>query len=136
MRINKTIIVRAVFAIWIILWINFILRDVFRKRYFYDYKTLIKRDEEGRRSYVYGDDFYSFLKFSKKTLHENFTYGFIGIKDLSLAYRRAVYYLYPLIESDNPDYILVYNRAGFQKRGYEIFAKLNHKKYILKKSRN
>ena len=136
MRINKTIIIRAVFAIWIILWVNFILRDLFRKKYFYEYRTLLKRNQEGRRSHVYGDDFYSFLKFSKKKLPEGSTYRFIGVKDLSLAYRRAVYYLYPLIESDNPDYILVYNKAGFQKRGYEFLAELSHKKYILKKSQN
>lgn len=133
MKLDKRNIIRLIFAIWIVLWINFILRDLFRKGYFYDYKTLIKRDEEGRRSYVYGDYFYSFLKFVKEKLPQGATYKFMDEKDYSLDYRRTVYHLYPLLQSDNPDYILAYNLPDYQKSGYELFAKLDNNRFILRK---
>ncbi len=134
MKINKTIITRAVFAIWIILWVNFILRDLFKKGYFYDYMALIKRDTEGKRSYVYGDYLYPLLKFSKQKLPGGSTYRFIDDEKYSINYRRAVYYLHPLLQSDKPDYILVYN-STYRKKGYTIFAELDSNRYILKRTK-
>ena len=135
MKINKIIIIRAVFAIWIILWVNFILRDLFRKGYFCDYMALIKRDTEGKTSYVYGDYLYPLLKFSKQKLPVGSTYRFIDDEEYSINYRRAAYYLYPLLQSDKPDYILVYNTI-YRKRGYTIFAELDSNRYILKRTKN
>lgn len=135
MKINKTIIVRAVFAIWIILWVNFILRDLFGKGYFCDYMALIKRDTEGKTSYVYGDYLYPLLKFSKQKLPVGSTYKFIDDEEYSINYRRAVYYLYPLLQSDKPNYILVYN-TSYRKKGYTIFAELDSNRYILKRTKN
>ncbi len=135
MKINKTIIIRTVFAIWIVLWVNFILRDLFRKGYFYDYMALIKRGAEGKRSYVYGDYLYPLLRLSKQKLPFGSTYRFIDDEEYSINYRRAVYYLYPLLQSDKPDYILVYN-STYRKKGYTIFAELDSNRYILKRTKN
>ena len=135
MKIDKTVLIRAAFAVWIILWINFILRDLFKKGLFYDYAALIKRDAEGRRSYVYGDYLYAFLRLSKQKLPAGSTYSFIDGKEYSIDYRRSAYYLYPLLQSDKPDYILVYNTA-YQKKGYTLFAELDSNRYILKRVKN
>lgn len=136
MKINKMIIIRIIFIIWAILWINFILRDLFKKKYLKDYMILIGRNEDSRRSYVYGDSFYEFLKFSKNKLSPQSTYRLIGVKDYSIEYRRAVYYLYPIIESDKADYILVFNKNGYKERGYLRFAALDDSRFILKKIKN
>lgn len=116
MNINKIKTKEAVFIIWIILWIGFMFRDLFIKGDFQDYKAMIGKSEEARRSYVYGGDFYSFLKQSKEKLGGGHTYKITGIETLSLDHRRAVYYLYPSLESDDPDYSLVYKKGGDLKK--------------------
>lgn len=105
MKIDKNI-TKIVVLIWFLVWINFVFRDLFGHGHLRDYIELIKRDAEGRRAYTYGDNLYEFLKFTKDTMPPGRTYKFTGIKPLSLAHRRAVYYLYPLLEKDNPDYML------------------------------
>jgi len=133
MKINKTLIIRSIFIAWVVLWINFMCRDLFKKGYFNDYKILIKKDKEGKRSYVYGDNFYEFLKYSKDSIPKISTFNIIGVEELSLEHRRAVYFLYPLLESDSPDYILVYNNPEYKKDKYALFKMLDNNRYILKK---
>lgn len=130
---DRDTFIKIVIAIWIILWINFIIRDLFVRGTFYDYVSLIKRNENERRAYVYGDDFYQFLEFSKRELPSYATYDLISVEDLSLKYRRAVYYLYPLLESRAAEYLLVYNKSEYSNLHYRLFARHDDTGVILRK---
>ncbi len=137
----KRKILIGIFAVWIILWIGFIARELFRKRYFYDYKILLSRSLEGKHSYVTGDAFYEFLTFCNDKLPKGTKYdlaGILGGKDIidgSIDKRRAVYYLYPNMPDKKAHFILIYDKLGVRKTGYSIFAELDDKRYILKKAR-
>ena len=43
------------------------------------------------------------------------------------------YYLYPLLEEDSPDFILVFNKPGYSRAGYGMYADFGEKSFILKK---
>jgi hypothetical protein len=106
---------KIIIIIWLVLWINFLARDLFVHGYLRDYSELLNRDAEGKRAYTYGDDLYKFLKFAKSAIPLNNSYKLIGLENLSLAHRRAIYYLYPLIEKDKPDYVLNVKQATLKK---------------------
>ena len=131
-KVRKNIF-RIILIIWVILWVNFIARDLFRKGYIRDYRALIKRDAEGKRSYTYGDRFYEFLKFAKSTIQGKSDYEFVGVDDGSLASRRGIYYLYPCLKKEGPEYLLVYNVPGYRRDGFSLYAKLDNERFILKK---
>jgi len=124
-------LVLGIFVIWITLWVNFTLRDLFKKGDLRDYSALVKKSGDRKRAYVYGENFYDFLTFAKKHIPPGKSYRFEGPGDLSLMARRAVYYLYPMVESENPDYILVFNdgkgRSGILKTGTGRFQKFRRK---------
>lgn len=127
-------ILKLILAIWIMLWLAFTIRGLIKKGNFYDYKILLSRPLEGKRSYVTGDRFYTFLLFCNKNLPRGAGYGWIGIEEGSLDKRRAAYYLYPHLEkTDGAEFILVYDKPNMIIGGYEIFAKLDEARYILKK---
>ena len=121
------------FCVWGVLWINFIARDLYKKKHIYEYKRLVTANAEQKHSLTYGEHFYEFLMFSKKQIPENSYYELIGIKELSLAWRRGVYFLYPKLMKPGAEYILVYDEPTYRKDGYRVFAKLDEKRYILKK---
>ena len=82
-----------ILIIWVVFWINFTARDLFKKGLLKDYKILISKSYEGKVSYTYGDDFFDLLKFSKGNIPNASTYKFIGIEEGSLESRRGIYYL-------------------------------------------
>ena len=127
-------ILKILFVVWIILWVNFIIRDLFVRGYFEDYKNLAKKNAEEKRSYAYGDYLFNFLEFSKKSLPEGANFGLVGIDELSLDGRRSIYYLYPYVKRDNPNFILVFKKAGFRKNGYKLYRKLDNASFILKRT--
>lgn len=126
-------ILKIAFLVWMILWIWFVIRDLFLKDNINSYRVLITRSLEGKHSYVTGDRLYEFLAFSTGSLPAGASYNFTGIEPDSIENRRAVYYLYPLIQQENPDYILVYGRPGFEEEGYALAAKMDESRYILKR---
>jgi hypothetical protein len=112
----------AALAVWIILWANFLMRDLFRGGSLRDYKRLMRKNSEERRRYTYGERFYDFLNFAKDKIPPGSTYKFAGPGTLlqgerSLMYRRGVYYLYPLIEEAAPDYYLLFYREDPARTG-------------------
>lgn len=123
------------FLVWVVLWIWFVVRDLFLKDNIDSYRVLLTRSLEGKRSYVTGDRLYEFLKFTAGKLPKEVFYNFIGLTPDSIENRRAVYYLYPLIEKEKPDYILVYDRPGFEEEGYALAAKMDESRYILKRKK-
>jgi len=125
--------VPIVIAVWLLLWINFITRDLFKHGRLEDYKILIASDAYGKHAYTYGERFYEFLKFARESMPEHADYNFAGVKDMSLDSRRGIYYLYPALKNEFPAYILVYNVPGFKKERFRIHAKLDNARFILKR---
>lgn len=142
-KINYRSIFRILFYIWIILWLNFIARDLIKKRYFNDYRILLSCDEASKRSYIYGDDLFEFIDFCKDALPKSSNYNFISLEkpylesiDLeepSLEYRRAIYYLYPHIKKKKADFLLVFNKPGFRKKEYTLYKRLDNFSFILRR---
>lgn len=131
-------ILKYAFAIWVILWFFLTARELFIKDKINDYKILLSRSLEGKRSYVTGDSFYEFLTFCKNSMPEGATYGLLILGegfDRSIYKRRASYYLYPDMERDEPNFILVYDEPDVKMAGYRMFAKLKGNRYILKRTK-
>ena len=99
-------ILKIVFAVWVALWAIFFARELFIKNNLRDYEALLSRTLEGKHAYVTGDKLYGFLSHCKQAMSDNSTYRFVGIEEGALERRRAVYYLYPNIESNNPGFII------------------------------
>ena len=130
---NKKNIFIIVLSVWLILWVNFMLRDLFVHGEMSDYENLIGKSEEGKRAYVYGEYLYGLLVFAKGRIPENGSYAFIGVEPYTIEYERSVYYLYPLLESKDPEYLIVCNRAQYAKEPYKPFAELDKDRFILKR---
>ena len=118
--------------VWIVLWVNFMMRDLIKRGDLHDYKALIARDANGKKSYTYGDYSFEFLNFCKNTLPKSADYNFIGIEEFSLSQRRAIYYLYPHIKKQKADFLLVFNKPGFKRKGYVLYKKLDNSRFILR----
>ena len=128
---KKKILV-AIFVAWVVLWLSFTARELFRKGHLYDYAELATRSLEGKRSYVSEDRFYEFLVFCNARLPESASYRLLGVDPVSHAQRRASYYLYPHLEEGGAGFVLVYDEPAAPKEGYEVFAILDDTRYILK----
>lgn len=72
---------------------------------FKKFKALAFRSVEEKRVYILGEDLDMFLKTCKVEIPESGTYKIAGDLDEHNRYR-MVYYLYPRLRSDRPDYIL------------------------------
>ena len=118
---------------WIAIWVNFIARDLFVKGYFNGYKTLALQNSRGKASFTYGKRLFDFLNFCKENLPQLAEYDFIGIKETTLAGRRAIYYLYPHVKNRDARFLLVFEKPGFDKEGFKLFKKLDNSRFILKR---
>ena len=119
--------------VWIAIWVNFITRDLFVKGYFKEYKTLALKDSQGKASFTYGKRLFDFLNFCKENLPQSAGYDFIGIKEPTIAGRRAIYYLYPHVKNRNARFLLVFEKPGFKRNGFKLFKKLDSSRFILKR---
>lgn len=129
---NKKIFA-ILFLVWVLIWAHFIIRELFFKGGAAEYGSLISRSLDGKRSYVTGDSLYEFVRFSTHVLPEGASYEWAGSEEGSLDKRRAVYYLYPLMESKGAEYFLGYKTPRPTGGDYEIFAGLDADRYILRK---
>lgn len=136
MRIKYVPLLRLVFVVWVVLWVNFMIRDLTKGGGFKEYKALLSRNAEGKVSYVYGDRLFEFLKFSKANLPKGAAYDTVGtelsVRD-SADSRRAVYYLYPHMKVSGAEYLLVFDMPGYIRPGYDIFKVLDDRRFILHK---
>ena len=127
---------KMVFLVWIILWAWFLIRDLLLKDNLNDYRNLFARSSlEGKHSYVTGDRLYEFIIFCASNMPPGSSYKFAGLEEESIENRRAVYYLYPMIEKKDAEYILIYDRPGTAAKGYSMLKKLDDSRYILKKEK-
>ena len=131
---GKRAVSRIILAAWIIIWVIFLIRPYFKKGLLNEYSSLLKLSTEEKRAHVTGEKLYAFMKFCKDSVKEPATYKMVGIEDYSIEHRRLRYYLYPLIEKENPEYIFVYKTKGFSLHGYKAFSSLDTETYILRKT--
>jgi hypothetical protein len=120
-------------AVWAVLWAIFIARELFMKGSLRDYRQLLSRPLDGKRSYVTGDRLYDFIAFAAKEVPEGGHYKVVGFDRDPIDEERAAYYLYPRLKDDNGDFVLVYGRPGMSQPGFGTMAQLNEANYILKK---
>ena len=129
----KYTILKIVFAVWVGLWLFFFARELFIKDNLRDYRALATRNLEEKHAYVTGERLYGFLTFCKENMPPRAGYRLTGVEEGSIEKRRAVYYLYPLLESVDADYVLVYGSAAAEKDGYLTLAGMGGSGYIMKK---
>ncbi|MCX5667107.1 MAG: hypothetical protein NTY34_02195 [Candidatus Omnitrophica bacterium] len=130
---EKKIIVRIILAAWVIIWAIFLIRPFFKKDLIRDYSNLSKLSTEGKRAYVTGPRLYEFIRVCNQSMPGPSLYGVIGIKKDSLEHRRVRYYLYPNIEKEEPEFLLVYGTKNYAREGYKIFKVLDPDRYILRR---
>ncbi|MBN2453514.1 MAG: hypothetical protein JXB40_04555 [Candidatus Omnitrophica bacterium] len=106
---------KAFFAAWVALWLAFLARELVVKNNIRDYAALLSRDIEGKHAYVTGDKLYAFLDYCKNNIPENGTYSITGMEEGSIERRRAVYYLYPRMESSDPGFIVDISEYALKK---------------------
>lgn len=134
MKIDKLIMTRVILAVWIALWLLYLIRPYFKRDLITEYKTLISRPLEGKRSYAAGDKLYGFMIGCRKSIPEKrFTFSVAGLDDYPLCRCRMAYYLYPALLSGDAEYILVFEKPDYGKEGYAIFKRFGGDNYILKK---
>ena len=102
----KQTILKILFIVWVVLWIGFLARELFIKNNMRDYSALLSRTLEGKHAYVTGDRLYEFLVYCKKNMPAGMTYKLVGFDAVALESRRAAYYLYPNIQSQDPDFVI------------------------------
>lgn len=136
LTMNKKIIVRAIFIIWIFIWILFLIRPYFKNDLLKEYSTLLGLSLDGKRAYITGIQLYEFIKFCNSSIKPPSSYMIRGLEDRPLDHQRAIYYLYPNIEKETSQFLLVYNTKDAPKEGWVIFRILDSNKYILKRVRN
>jgi hypothetical protein len=129
----KNKIFRLILAVWVIIWVFFTMREIFIKANLRDYKVLLQRSLEGKKAYVTGDKFYQFLTFCNNKLPDGAGYMWVRMDKEDLDRRRASYYLYPHLEREDAEFVLIYGEPNVVKNDYEIFNKLDETRYILKK---
>jgi len=128
-------IFKSVLIIWVIIWAFLLIKEIFVKGDLRDYNALLHKSLEGKKAYVTGDRLYEFLTFCNNNLPEGAKYTFLGLKKDSHDKRRATYYLYPHLETEDADFILVFNEQLPAKDAYEIFSRLDETRCILKKKK-
>ena len=133
MKLQYKKIFISAFVVWIVIWLNFFIRDLTKGKYLKEYKVLLSRDAIGKASYTYGDHFFEFLEFCKKTLPDNADYDLTGVDEASVDFRRAIYYLYPHFKKDAAQYVLVFDKPGYAKDGYMLFKELDPSRFVLKR---
>lgn len=129
------VFITLAFVIWIMLWISLNVREIVSKGNLRDYNVLAHRSLEGKRAYVTGDSLYEFLVFCNDKLPEGAAYKWVKMDKADHARRRSTYYLYPHLEVEEADFLLVFNEPFSVRPGYEIFSRLDDARYILKKKK-
>ena len=130
---GKKIVVRIILAAWVVIWAIFLIRPFFKKDLIRDYVNLSRLSTEGKRAYVTGPRLYEFIRVCNQSMPGPSSYEVIGIEKYSLEHRRVRYYLYPNVEKEESEFILVYGTKDFERKGYKIFKILDLDRYIMRR---
>lgn len=107
----KRLLLKVIITTWIINWAFFLELSLTVKGNGEKFLLLIGKPLKEKREVIYGKQLTRFLDYCKAKLPAGASYRLAGIRDDSLDYVIAIYYLYPLLKSSQPDFTLVYDKA-------------------------
>lgn len=131
---DKKLAVRITLAIWVIIWILFLIRPYFKKNLLKEYSVLLRSSTEEKRACVFGQRLYGFVKFCNASLPPSSSYEIIGLEEHPLDRRRMVYCLYPNAEKEPHEFLLVYGIKDYYRKGYSSYKSMASEQYILRKA--
>ena len=106
-------IMRLLFVVWVVMWVIFTIRPILKNSLISEYSQLFGRSLEDRRAIVYGKELCAFLRSAKDVMPQGATYAIEGFEDGSVDIVRAEYYLYPCVQSKDPQYVLTLNNGKY-----------------------
>ena len=128
---NKKRFLKIIFAVWLALWVFFLVREDKDNQY----KTLeylYTHSEEDNVRYITGEKLYDFIFFCKENIPPESTYELSGFDKLSIDGVRARYYLWPLIsDTDEPDFRIVYGGGAKPDREYKMYMRYSNDAYVM-----
>ncbi|MFZ5800779.1 MAG: hypothetical protein ACOY3D_05335 [Candidatus Omnitrophota bacterium] len=111
----KRLLLKVIVTAWIINWLFFIELSLVVKGAGEKYLQLIGKPLKEKREIIYGQRFLRFLDHYKASLPDGASYQLSGIDEDSLDYVIAIYYLYPLLKSETPDFTLINDSKNHDK---------------------
>ncbi len=130
---NKRNIFKIIFAVWIVLWLLFLIRQDKDEQYS-ALRYLYTHDSAEKVRFAYGEELCDYLVFCGQNIPEGATYQLLGFKKFSIHEVRSRYFLWPLKGSDeDPDYKIVYGDVTLKPPGYKEFKRFGTIGRILKK---
>ena len=140
---KKIYVARVVLGIWIYLWILFSIIPYFTHK---DPRAgsaaLIALSPSGKKIHLLGASLYEFIQFCHKSVPGSARYYLAGVNPGELLYVQALYELYPHVtyfrsppkDAPPPDYIFAYDQEQFYVPGYELYKRLDDRRFILKRT--
>ena len=121
--LNKKNILRAIFAVWIVLWVLFLVREGKDGQYS-ALKYLYTHSYGDKVRYVTGDKLYDFLVFCRQNIPKGSTYELAGFERFSIGKVRARYFLWPLKGvGENADFKILYGKKDVKTAGYKEYKR-------------
>ena len=119
-KLTKAIIFSLIFAVWIVLWIVFLVRQDKDDQYS-ELRYLYTHGYNDKVSHIIGAQLSDLLIACGKDLPEGATYDIRGFDKFSIAEVRARYYLWPFRKtSKDPEFIIIYG-GGNIPEGYKEY---------------
>ncbi|MFH1552512.1 MAG: hypothetical protein ABID83_02585 [Candidatus Omnitrophota bacterium] len=129
--LNKRNIFKTIFAVWIVLWIFFLIREDKDGQY-RSLGYLYTHGYNDKVRYVLGDELYDFLIFCRQQIPEGSSYELVGFKKFSIYEVRARYFLWPLRHvKEDPDFKIVYEGQETPGDGYREYKRYGAKGRLL-----
>ena len=126
-------VLRLAVAIWVAIWVLFWVKPFVKDKFLAEeYLVLARSDFEGRRAVTYGKDLYRFFLFCSAKLPPDSRFDIVGVEYTSIDRARALYYLYPSLLSESPEFLLVYKTPHFLAENTMLYASLDEGSFILR----
>ncbi|RKY42848.1 MAG: hypothetical protein DRP85_01415 [Candidatus Makaraimicrobium thalassicum] len=122
--LNKGKILKLIFAVWLILWILFLLREDKDGQY-RSLGYLYAHPYSGKVGYLMGDELYDFLVFCRQHIPGGSTCELLGFKRFSISEMRARYFMWPVRNVEKgADFKIICGEGDIAAPGYK-----EHRKY-------
>jgi len=95
MRIKKKVFLQILFAVWVVLWVVFLIREDKDGQYRM-LRDLYGLEGEEKSRYVLGGELYDLMVFCRQSIPQGSTYEILGFEKYSIDEVRARYFLWPL----------------------------------------
>jgi len=134
-KIPKRSIFITVLAVWLVLWMFFLIREDKDGQYAEVYSLYTAKGAQKMRV-VLGGELYDFLVSCRSVVPARTTYELVGFEELSIDQVRARYFLWPLRQGKGETHIkIIYSAERVEMPGYEPYMTFGRKGQILKRSR-